>query len=240
MTGSDEMQGVLGLDIGGANLKAAHTFGAARSISFALWRTPEQLAGRLQFLIRELPAADVLAVTMTGELCDAFATRRAGVNAILDAVRQATTLPVRVWRTDGRFADLDSARETTWQTASANWLALATYVGRYAPEGPALLIDIGSTSTDVIPLVDGRPCPQGRTDPERLRSGELVYTGVRRTPLCALLGSSVAAELFATTLDVYLVLGELAENSDDCDSADGRPATKQQAHARLARMFLED
>lgn len=92
----------------------------------------------------------------------------------------------------------------------------------------------------MIPLLHGKPVPQGRTDPERLQSGELVYTGIRRTPLCALLGGGCAAELFATTLDVYLVLGMMPEAPEDRDTADGRPATKEAAHARLARMLCAD
>jgi probable H4MPT-linked C1 transfer pathway protein len=124
--------------------------------------------------------------------------------------------------------------------AAANWLALATYAGRLAPDGSALVLDIGSTTIDIIPMLDGIPIPRGRTDPERLRCQELVYSGVRRTPLCALLGPRVAAELFATTLDVYLALESIPEDVNDCDTADGRPATKANAHARLARMRCAD
>jgi hypothetical protein len=68
----------------------------------------------------------------------------------------------------------------------------------------------------------------------------LVYTGVRRTPLCALLGVEGAAELFATTLDAYLLLGWIPEDVSDNNTADGRPATKEAAHARLARMLCAD
>jgi probable H4MPT-linked C1 transfer pathway protein len=232
---------ILGLDIGGANLKAAHTNGAARLRPFALWKNPAGLPDALRALLRELPAFDLLAVTMTGELCDCFETKRQGIAAILDAVEQvAGPTPVRVWRTDGRFVDPATARQTPRQTAAANWHALAVYAGRHAPKGPALLLDIGSTTTDVIPLQDGRPTPKGLTDPERLRSNELVYTGVRRTPLCTLLGTHGAAEFFATTLDVYLVLGRTAEDATDHDTADGRPATRAAAHARLARMLCAD
>ena len=228
---------VLGLDVGGANLKAAHADGAARSRPFALWKDPGGLAGALRDLIADMPDADLLAVTMTGELCDCFESKRQGVIAILDAVQEAAQgKPIRVWRTDGKFVDITEARKTPLQTAAANWLALATFAGRLAPEGPALLFDVGSTTTDVIPLLDGRPKPHGRTDRERLESGELVYTGVRRTPLCALAGG--AAELFATTLDVYLLLDWIAEDAADRNTADGRPATKAAAHARLARMML--
>ena len=232
---------VLGLDVGGANLKAAHADGAARSRPFALWKDPGGLAGALRPLIADMPAADVLAVAMTGELCDCFTSKREGVMAILGAVEEAAAgKPVRVWRTDGQFTDLAAARKEPLKAAAANWLALATFAARGAPAGPALLIDIGSTTTDVVPLLDGRPVPQGRTDPERLRCGELVYTGVRRTPLCALLGAEGPAELFATTLDAYLFLGSIAEDPTDCNTADGRPATKAAAEARLARMLCAD
>ncbi|HMF14607.1 MAG TPA: hydantoinase/oxoprolinase family protein, partial [Gemmataceae bacterium] len=136
--------------------------------------------------------------------------------------------------------NLATAHETPLQVAAANWLALATYVGRFAVDGPALLLDIGSTTTDIVPLQDGKPMPLGRTDSERLSFGELVYTGFRRTPLCAILDTQGAAELFATTLDVYLVLDAVPEDEGDCDTADGRPATKAAAHARLARMLCAD
>jgi hypothetical protein len=232
---------ILGLDVGGANLKAAHTNGAARSQPFALWKDPGGLADALRGLIAEMPPADVLAVTMTGELCDCFESKRQGVNAILGAVEAASAgKPIRVWRTDGRFLDVAAVRRAPLMAAAANWLALATFAGRYAPKGPALLIDIGSTTTDIVPLQDGRPVPKGRTDLERLRSGELVYSGVRRTPLCAIMGAEGAAELFATTLDVYLLLGSIAEDAADHNTADGRPATKAAAHARLARMLCAD
>jgi len=54
------------------------------------------------------------------------------------------------------------------------------------------------------------------------------------------LGAKGAAELFATTLDVYLLLGELPEDADDRNTADGRPATRDAARARLARMLGAD
>lgn len=234
------MTATLGLDIGGANLKAA-TSGEAQARPFALWKEPDRLPDALRELLAEFPAAERLAVTMTGELCDCYATKREGVAAILDAVEAvAAGRRVLVWQTDGRFVSPGEARKAALLAASANWHALATFVGRLAPKGPALLIDVGSTTTDVIPLRDGKPAARGLTDPDRMRNRELVYVGVRRTPLCALLGTEVAAELFATTLDVFLLLGKTAEDVSDRDTADGRPATRAAAHARMARMLCAD
>jgi probable H4MPT-linked C1 transfer pathway protein len=239
-------QAVLGLDVGGANLKTAwHPAAAdgppAVSRPFALWRDPGGLANQLRAVVGAFPRPDCLAVTMTGELCDCYAGKREGVGAILDAVEAAAAaVPVRVWTTVGRFTDMAAARERPLAVASANWLALAAFAGRYAPGGPALLIDVGSTTTDLVPLHDGRPVPRGCTDYQRLRTGELVYTGVRRTPVCALVQEGVAAELFATTLDVYLMLGLLDEDEVDRNTADGGPATRAAAQLRLARMIGAD
>lgn len=232
---------ILGLDIGGANLKAADGNEAARTVSFPLWKNPAGLATALQELISTLPAWDALAVTMTGELCDCWETKREGVQAILTAVETvAAARPVRVWTNEGKFVDLSEARKIPHRVASANWLALATYAGRFAPRGIALLLDIGTTTTDLIPLIDGVPKPRGRTDPERLSSNELVYRGWKRTPLCALVGGERAAEFFATMHDVYLVLKLVPEEPQDRDTADGRPATRVCANRRLARMLCAD
>ena len=74
----------LGLDIGGANLKAADGRGWARSVPFALWRDPQGLAEALATLVESAPTAERLAVTMTGELCDCFRSKAEGVRHILD------------------------------------------------------------------------------------------------------------------------------------------------------------
>lgn len=232
---------MIGLDIGGANLKAAHSGGSACSIPFALYREPARLPTMLASLLEELPPGDVLAVTMTGELCDCFATKREGVNRILDGVeRVAGGRLIQVWQIDGRFVSLEEARRDPLSSAASNWLALAACVGLWYPDGFSLLLDVGSTTTDIIPILNGQPVPLGRTDLDRLRSGELLYTGVLRTPVCALLGADGAAEFFATMHDVYLVLGMLPEDSGYVDMADGRPAVLECSHARLARMLCAD
>ena len=231
----------LGLDIGGANLKAATAVLRAVSMPFALWKHPEQLPAALGDLVKRFPEADEFAVTMTGELCDCYETKREGVNAILDAVQHvAAGRPVRIWTVGGRFVSVEDARKNHLEAAASNWHALATFAGRFAPAGPALLVDMGSTTTDIIPQIDGVPRAKGRTDWERLLTGELVYRGVGRTPIHAVLTEKVCAELFATTQDVFVVLGQLPENTTNRDTADGRPLTRDKSLARLARMLGGD
>jgi (4-(4-[2-(gamma-L-glutamylamino)ethyl]phenoxymethyl)furan-2-yl)methanamine synthase len=231
----------IGLDIGGANIKAATASGRAVTRPFELWKHPARLAEELASVVADFPRDVPVAVTMTGELCDCFETKRDGVRHILAAVGEVfPPKRVAVWSTDGGFLSVAMANEATLQVAAANWHALASFACRFTGNASALLIDIGSTTTDIIPLVDGRPAPEERTDMGRIRSGELVYTGARRTPVCAVLGSGIAAELFATMRDAYLMLGYTPEDPDDCNTADGRPATRIFAHARLARMLGGD
>lgn len=240
------------LDIGGANIKVALADGTARSIPFALWKDPGGLEAELRGIVDALPAIDRLAVTMTGELCDCFATRAEGVRHILDSIEKATPVALRgslrIWSLEGALMDIDSARAQPDLIGAANWLALATWAAHEIDGAPGLLLDIGSTTTDIVTLEDGAPRCLGRTDTERLLSGELVYTGVERTPLCAVLQEApyrghscpVAAELFATTLDAYLVLEKIAESPLDTNTADGRAATREHAEARLARTLCAD
>jgi len=239
----------MALDVGGANIKAAHTSGQARTLPFELWKRPDELSQVLAALAATFPACDRVALTMTAELCDCYPTKQVGVNAVLDAVLDAFQgRPIEVWGVDGRFHEIAEVRQQPALAAAANWLALATMAARLVHDGPGLLIDIGTTTTDLIPLNGGRAVARGRTDTERLQNGELVYAGVRRTPVCALatelpyrgVPTGLAAELFASTLDVYLILDEIPPDPKDLSTADGRPATKAAARDRLARMIGTD
>ena len=239
----------LALDIGGANLKAADSAGGAESVYFPLWKFPDRLASEIKALATRFPKPQNVAVTMTAELCDCYETKREGVLAIVSAVVEALPgIPTWIWGVDGRFHTVEEVRKVPPVAAASNWLALATAVARRYPSDSGLLIDIGSTTTDLIPFENGCVVARGRNDFERLQSGELVYAGVSRTPLCAL-GTSVifrgqktglAAELFATTRDIHLTLGDVAEDPSDIETADGRPATKIHARDRLARMLGAD
>lgn len=243
------MIGWLALDIGGANIKVADGLGFAATTAFSLWREPTRLTDALRAVLAGSPPADHLAVTMTGELADCFSTKAEGVQKILDALAVASDRRhTRIYRADGTLVAPAIALKTPELTASANWHALARFAGRYAKQGPALVIDIGSTTTDVIPLMDGKVLAAGRDDTDRLIHGELVYTGVERSPLCAVISAApwrgnqcpLAQEVFATTLDVYLTLGDLPEDAASTRTADGRPATREAARDRLARAICAD
>src|ERR1043165_1937510 len=117
---------ILGLDIGGAHLKAAHSSGEARTVAFPLWKQPAQLPAELSSLCASMPTYERLAVTMTGRLCDCFERLREGGVAILAEVRSvAGDPPIQVSRGPVEFVDLEWASSAPPHVGAANWLALA-------------------------------------------------------------------------------------------------------------------
>jgi (4-(4-[2-(gamma-L-glutamylamino)ethyl]phenoxymethyl)furan-2-yl)methanamine synthase len=184
---------------------------------------------------------------MTAELSQMFRTKREGVAFVLDAIETAfPASPIRVFTVDGRFLAPADARAEPLAVAAANWSATAHLVALEHPD--SLLIDIGSTTTDIIPIVGGRVAAQGRTDPGRLASGELVYTGALRTPAEAIASEiqlrgeavGVSAEGFALAGDAHLWRGDLTPADYTVPTPDGRPATREFAGERLARVICAD
>ncbi len=239
----------LALDIGGANLKVADGRDYALSYQLALWREKNKLPQQIRTAISEAPPCDHLAVTMTGELADCFESKAAGVQFILQAIGAGSdNRHTRVYLVDGRMVTPQVAVTLPQLAAASNWHALARFAGRWARSGPALLVDVGSTTCDVIPLVDGQPVAGGTTDTQRLLSGELVYTGVERSPVCGIAhylpyrGQTCPAahELFAATRDVYVLLGEIPEDLTSVETSDGQPLTKAASRLRLGRMVGAD
>ena len=253
------MMRVHAFDIGGANIKAASAWideaGATDDLraivsSFALWKAPHELYANLRSMQEKLGHSSALVFTMTAELCDCFASRREGVEFILDEIARMTSdvMPVRFWSTRQGFVDLSTARQNWSAIASANWHAQATCLAQQYPTGHSLMLDVGSTTTDIIKLKDGAVCAQGMTDAQRLLTGELIYTGASRTSLMAVMNQwrnesqtqRFMGEHFATMADVYTLLGELPEDETDCDTADGKPRTRLHAATRMLRMIGGD
>jgi probable H4MPT-linked C1 transfer pathway protein len=239
----------LGLDIGGAQIKMADGRGFANSVPFAMWKQSEKLAQELRTSIAQGPRCDHLAVTMTGELADCFRSKTEGVHFILEAMREASDgRHTRVYLSNGMLVTPQVAMTRPLEVAAANWHALARFAGRFVTDEHALVIDVGSTTCDVVPMVQGALAAKGDSDTQRLLHGELVYCGVERTPVCSLVESvpyrgqkcPVAREVFATTRDVYMLLGVVPEDSASRATADGRVATKAAARDRMSRMIAAD
>lgn len=240
----------LGLDVGGANTKAILLDGGRMEKSWLryipLWKDKKAL-GRF---LRDLAGSTrprVVGVTLTGELCDIFQTKQEGVTEIVqttcDAFGEDICLFVAL---DGTLLTREQSLATPKNLAAANWMASTSIVGR--KRANCIFVDVGSTTTDIIPLQGGKPAPLGRTDLQRLKTGELVYTGVLRTPLPCIchevsLGNErigIAAEYFAIAADVYRVLGMIRQEDYICETPDGRKKDKQSCMQRIARLFGSD
>lgn len=302
--GSRHERTVVGMDIGGANLKLSDTGGTHLSLPFALWRLHERLGQSIRLMLEEYcrdtgRQISQIALTMTGELADCYATRSQGVRQILQQVAsEVDPHRIRVYDVHGHFVSIEEAMQNPWRVAASNWHATASWFTRrsaycspsavessrldkdarhvVASSGVLedwmaaggggvnghlevdLLVDIGSTTTDLIPIHQGKIATDATTDRERMQRSQLVYTGIQRTPVAMIISQvnladssgtqdargvtacPLMAEVFATTDDVYLCLGLAPENESDTNTADGRPRTRAAAQARLARMVGED
>ncbi len=246
------MAPVIGLDVGGANTKAAVVEGDSRvrtaSAPFEVWREPNALSGVIADVVGRLRLDGVpVALTTTAELVDVFPTKRDGVLHVLEAAGHA--LPRRrlaVMTTTGELIGLEAARSEPLRCAAANWMATALLVARSVSD--AVLVDCGGTTTDVIPIAGGEVAAEGRTDLERLLAGELVYTGALRTNVAAAVSHvpiggrlcPVSSELFAIAADAHLLRGNLTPEQCTCSFPDGRGASAVDVHNRLARVVCAD
>lgn len=243
---------IFGWDLGGAHLKVAVVdrrgqVAGVLQLPCPLWLGLDRLDRTIGEVLASAPAARLHAVTMTGELTDLFRDRAQGVKAlIVHFGRQVPKTRTRIYAGAAGFLTPQRASDSPEIVASANWAASAQLVASRMPD--AVLIDIGSTTTDIAPIRGGEILTQGWTDAQRLACEELVYTGVVRTPVIALAnripfdGEWIApmAELFATTADVYRLTGELPEGVDQLPSADNNGKTVRDSARRLARMIGRD
>jgi probable H4MPT-linked C1 transfer pathway protein len=241
---------VIGWDLGGVHVKAALVEEGrvveAVQAPCRLWRGVPALDETFAQLPDWVRGEAAHAVTMTGELTDCFADRADGVHQLSAWAAATLKGSVRIYAGRAGFVPADNARAHAADIASANWHATAALIGRHVPH--ALLVDIGSTTADLIPIVGGQPAAQGYSDAERLETGELVYTGVVRTPLLAFATHApwrgrrtrLMAETFASTADIYRLTGDLPEGADQQYSADLKGKSIAETEIRLARMVGRD
>jgi len=226
---------MIGIDVGGANLKVVNDDGAHLHYC-PLWEGAPLTSLLNQYATEpDNPAA----VVMSGELADCFESKMEGISFIVNAVRNAFH-SARFYGTDGQFH-----AHAVPQLAASNWLASADYLRAEYPD--AVLLDIGSTTTDIIPLTRFASM-QGLTDLLRLQKGYLIYTGMLRGNIATLVQSvtvdrvatPVSSEYFAISADAHLVLGHITPAQYSCDTPDKKEKTKKAALRRLARVVCAD
>lgn len=241
-----------GWDLGGAHLKVAQSdsagrLGAVLQLPCTLWRGLEHLTQAIGEARSRLTPTRRHGVTMTGELVDLFASRSEGVESLARTIREAfPEADLHFYAGPAGFIAPADAAAHARDIASANWHASARYVAGRCRSG--LLLDVGSTTTDIVPFADGRVNTIGFADSERMTAEELVYTGVTRTPVMAIAEAvpfagerqRLMAEYFANSADIHRLTGMLPEGVDQHDTADGRGKTAEDSARRLARMLGRD
>jgi probable H4MPT-linked C1 transfer pathway protein len=245
------MTRVTGWDLGGANIKAASAeegrITHVVQVPCPILASPSKFDRAVAEALPLLPASALNAVTMTGELSDVFENRAQGVTYLVELMeRIGGSAPLAIYAGGAGFISPEEARQRTPEVASANWHATGALIAKTHRE--ALLVDIGTTTTDIVPIKFRIVSARGKTDAERLTVGELIYCGVVRTPVMAIAQSApfrghpqrIAAERFATMADVFRLTGELADDADPYPAADGRGKSVEESAARLARMFGRD
>ena len=239
-----------GFDIGGANIKFASTNGHAQQVSFPIWKKKNQLAQILGSFRPFIAPDDLVGVTMTAELADCFEDKKSGVEFIVSQVQEVFEdhCPL-YYRTDGLMCTAPVATENWRLVAASNWHAISCLAfDENSDRRSGFVFDIGSTTTDIIPVRDGTPVNNEQDDLARLSNGQLYYGGIGRTPVCGLIDHieldsglvSIANELFATTKDAFIWRNELPTDESDFDTADGRSSSRLDAGKRLARMLCAD
>ena len=252
------MRLIAGVDVGGANTKITiieadkNQLVNSNSLSFyfPFWKKPlsdfpNLFSKNLGKLSSKLP--DYFAATMTAELADVFPTKRDGVLKIIDLLSSIIPADKLFFYTvDDTFLKYEQALNNPLQLAASNWVATGSFFAKLFPT--CLIIDMGSTTTDLIIVREGEVYSKGANDLKRLLNGELYYTGLLRTPICAVANTilfhgrkcSLAGELFSIMADVHLILGNISEKQYTCETPDNRPATVKAAYNRLSRMLCCD
>lgn len=248
------MTATIGWDIGGAHVKAARAENG-RLVAVAQRACAPHLGlAHLEAPIREtlveLGPAARHRVTMTAELSDAFEDRGRGVVSVAAVIaREIGNADIMFYAGARGFVSRADVGGAARSIASANWRASAELVARHCDD--ALFIDIGSTTTDLVPIRNGVIAARGETDAERLVHGELAYAGFSRgAPQAYATRAPVDGrwtplvnEAFASMADVRRVLGDLPEGQSVADlspTADGRGKTAAASSARLARLVGRD
>jgi probable H4MPT-linked C1 transfer pathway protein len=252
------MANVIGLDIGGANTKAVFLRTKNNQVEefrakmkyFPMWKNPEELHNMLLKLKGEISGEEKLdgvGLTMTAELADTYHTKRQGVNKIIASATKAFDgFPVFVLNVDATLIPTKDAFLDPLSVAAANWTATGWLVAQLIKT--CIIVDVGSTTTSIIPMVNGQIVAAGKNDLEKLIEGELVYSGSLRTNVAAIVKSvpiggktaRVASELFALSGDVHLILNNIAEEEYITETADSKGKTRSDALARLSRLVCAD
>ena len=216
-----------GLDIGGANIKVYD--GEAKIFYFPMWKKWREL----EDFLRGLDITGKVGIVLTAELADCFKSKAEGVRYIADIAKRVFD--------DVCFIDIDGnlKREidVPERFAANNWIASVKFLAEQFES--FIFVDMGSTTTDIIPVKD-KDILASKTDFERLKRRELLYFGMLRTPSFYLIKDNCSSEFFSIVADAMRIVGLIDEDAYICETPDGRGKGIHECMQRLARQFCAD
>jgi (4-(4-[2-(gamma-L-glutamylamino)ethyl]phenoxymethyl)furan-2-yl)methanamine synthase len=197
---------IAGLDIGGVNIKVAVCRIEGGEIQVEASSFPFECAGDAEHVLRRLlgPAERIVATETVSFSRSQHRTYAEGVGWVCDLLeRSFDPTRVRFVAPGFRLVPVADARTSIWSVACRNWIATSYLAVASIPNFEnGILVDCGTSSLDVIPVVDGEPLLlDGEEDQvwTRLGTGELTLTGTLLTSVQSLAPTiDIRGRTFAT------------------------------------------
>ncbi|RAP54122.1 MAG: hypothetical protein BZ137_03950 [Methanosphaera sp. rholeuAM130] len=244
---------IMGLDIGGANTDCCIyqinddeiTLLKSTKQYLPMWEKKDELEDCLKDFKKEFHVDAVIATT-TAELSDGYKSKKEGIYDITSKVTKVFNDSTVKFVTFNGLKDYDYVKNHPLEAAAANWIATSHLISKI--NGNCIFMDMGTTTTDIIPIKNAKETSIGHSDLERLCSGELVYTGMLRTNVATITHkipvrnktATVSSELFATTADVHLILKNITRNEYTCTTSDREDKSATSCKRRLSRVVCAD
>ena len=235
----------IGWDIGGANTKICvfdSNFNIIRveCININIWSNFIELNNLFNKISKDY-SLDIISnyITITAESCDNFSDRKNGILSILKNCNSFILGHKLFYTNQDRYIDFDSAKNNPEILYSTNWILTSKFVNK--SDNIHLIIDIGSTTTDLI--YKNIDVEENINDHLRLINNTLLYAGVIRTPISMLLNKvsyfsksiPLVNEVFSTTGDVFNLTNDINFEKLDYLGADNLEYSKENSFKRLAR-----
>lgn len=244
---------IMGLDIGGANTdcciyevknnKVKHL--VSKKEYLPMWNSKDKLEDCLKNMKKNYNI-DIVIVTTTAELSDGYLSKKEGILDISKKVMNVFVDSTVKFVTFNGLQDYEYVVNNPLSAAAANWVATSHLISKIKEE--CIFMDMGTTTTDIIPIKNGVEIAKGHSDLERLCSGELVYSGMLRTNLASIVHevpvndniATVSSELFSITADIHRILNNINENEYTCNSPDNKDKSVKSCKRRLTRLICAD
>ena len=235
----------LGWDIGGANTKicvfdSKYNIIECVSKNIHIWENFEDIKYLFHNICAKYKDFEIVNyITITAESCDNFISRADGIINILEICNKNMCGQVLYYLNNNTYAYYERAKKDPYKLFSTNWMLTYSFLNK--SEKFNLLLDIGSTTTDII--YKNMKINNNITDFHRLSNKTLLYAGVVRTPISMLFDKvflndkyvPLINEVYSTTGDIFTITNDIFLENTEYLGADNLAYTKKNSLIRLAR-----